>query len=163
MTGPYYLCGASFGSLIAVEIAHRLEQENEKIEFIGIIDGWGKHGQENFDINYVREIIHLHLPKQDARADLDKQSVWESLLHQRLNMMVRYDYKSIKNEAILYKARDLLSEYKAIEASDNHWSNYIGALSIITIPGDHNTMLQEPGVSVLATEIDKYLSGKLFE
>lgn len=155
--GPYYLCGASFGSLIATEIAHRLEQENEKIAFIGIIDGWGKHGQESFDIDYVRQIIHLHLPKQHAGADLEKQSLWESLLHQRLNMMLRYDYKSIKNEVVLFKAQELLSEYKAIEAPDNHWSKYISHLSSIIIPGDHNTMMQDPCVSVLAAKVDKYL------
>lgn len=155
--GPYYLCGASFGSLVVTEIAYRLEQQNEKVRFIGIIDGWGKHGQEDFDIDYVRKIIHFHHPEHHKNSDLDKQFLWESLLHKRLNMMLDYTYKNIQSEIILFKARDLLPEYKIIEAPDNHWSQYAFCLSTMTIPGDHNTMMQEPYVATLAAEMSKYL------
>ena len=156
--GPYYLCGASFGSLVATEIAYLLEQKNEIVEFIGIIDGWGTHGQTDFDSAYVRAIIQMHNPVCDDNFHFEKQALWESLLYQRLKMMLQYPYKNIQSQATLFKAKDLLPEYQSIEASDNHWSQYISCLSTKIISGNHNTMLQEPYVKILAFEMSKYLS-----
>lgn len=155
--GPYYLCGASFGSLVVTEIAHRLEQQNEAINFIGAIDGWGKHGQETFDADFVRKIIHLHHPEYHQHSDFDKQSLWESLLHQRLNIMVKYQYQHLKSPFILFKAEDLLPEFQHNDAADNHWTTYTSSLSVINISGDHNTMLQSPNVEMLAEEMSQYL------
>lgn len=157
-TGPYYLCGASFGSLVITEIAHLLEQQNESVNFIGIIDGWGKHSQSNFDIDYVRQIIHLHHKDYSQQGENGKWSVWENLLQYRLNSMLKYKYKKIQSSLVLFKALELLPEYKNINAADNHWSQYaMLPVSIATIPGDHNTMLLEPHVKKLTHEICKYL------
>lgn len=38
--GPYYLAGYSFGGLVALEIAHRLSREGEKIAFLGFLDSY---------------------------------------------------------------------------------------------------------------------------
>ncbi|OJJ79270.1 thioesterase domain-containing protein [Aspergillus glaucus CBS 516.65] len=35
--GPYYICGFSFGANVALEVSHRLRQENETVHLI-IID-----------------------------------------------------------------------------------------------------------------------------
>lgn len=155
--GPYYLCGASFGSLVITEIAYRLEQQNEIVNFIGAIDGWGKHGQETFDADFVRQIIHLHHPEYHQNPDFDKQSLWESLLHQRFNMMIRYQYQKIHSPFILFKALEILPEYQHVDAPDNHWTQYISSLSVITIPGDHNTMLQSQNVATLAQKMGQCL------
>lgn len=156
--GPYYLCGASFGSLVVTEMAHLLEQQNEIVKFIGIIDGWGAHGQTDFDTKYVREIINLHHPNYQENLQFDKQPLWESLLHQRLNMMLCYQYKHVDSPVIIFKAIELLPEYKAIDAPDNHWSKYASSVSVRNIPGDHNTIMLEPNVVILSQEISKYLN-----
>ncbi len=156
--GPYYLCGASFGSLVVAEIAYLLEQQKEIVKFIGIIDGWGTHGQTDFDTNYVREIINLHHSDHQENLQFDKQFLWEALLRQRLNMMLCYQYKHVDSPLILFKAIELLSEYKVIDAQDNHWSKYASSVSVWNIPGDHNTMMLEPNVVILSQEISKYLN-----
>ena len=155
--GPYNICGASFGALVATEIAHMLEQQNETVNFIGIIDGWGTHGQTDFDTDYVRDIMNLHHPDDHENRHFDKQSVWESLLHQRLKMMLGYRYKYIHSPIVLFKALELLPEYKAIDAPDNHWAQYAMTLAIRTISGNHHTMMQAPHVAVLSDEITTYL------
>jgi thioesterase domain-containing protein/acyl carrier protein len=38
--GPYYLIGWSMGGIIAIEMAHQLEKQNESIAFIGLIDSY---------------------------------------------------------------------------------------------------------------------------
>ena len=156
--GPYFLCGASFGSLVVTEMVHLLEQQKEIVKFIGLIDGWGTHGQTDFDTNYVREILHLHYPRHQENLEFDKESLWEALLRQRLNMMLCYQYKRIGSPVIIFKAIELLPEYKGIDAQDNHWSKYASSLSVRNIPGDHNTMMLEPNVRILSQEISKYLN-----
>lgn len=155
--GPYYLCGASFGSLVVTEIAYLLEQKNEVVEFIGIIDGWATHGRTDFDSDYVREIIQMHNPDCENNFYFEKQALWEKLLLQRLNMMTYYSYKNIRQSVVLFKAQELLPEYEAIETKDNYWSQYVNSLSVRNISGNHNTMLQAPNVSVLAQEISEFL------
>ena len=156
--GPYYLCGASFGSLVVTEMAYLLEQKKEIVKFIGIIDGWAAHGQTDFDINYVREIINLNHPNYQENLQFDKQPLWESLLRQRLNMMLCYQYKHVDSPMIIFKAIELLSEYKIIDSPDNHWSKYASSVSVRNIPGDHNTMMLEPNVVILSQEISKCLN-----
>jgi amino acid adenylation domain-containing protein len=39
--GPYYLCGASFGGVVAFEMARRLVTEGEEVRFLGLLDSYG--------------------------------------------------------------------------------------------------------------------------
>lgn len=157
-TGPYYLCGASFGALIVTEIVSRLETEHETVQFVGLIDGWGAPSKIDFDVNYVRDIIQLHHNDKNEEIGLEKRKLWEDLLQQRLNIMKKYQYKKIQHPLILFKAIELLPEYREINAPDNHWSQFTPfPVTIRNIPGDHNTMLQEPSVGILAQAISEYI------
>lgn len=39
--GPYYLCGASFGGVVAFEMARRLVADGEEVRFLGLLDAYG--------------------------------------------------------------------------------------------------------------------------
>src|SRR4029450_11886300 len=39
--GPYYLCGASFGGVVAFEMGRRLVTEGEEVRFLGLLDAYG--------------------------------------------------------------------------------------------------------------------------
>jgi thioesterase domain-containing protein len=39
--GPYYLCGASFGGVVAFEMARRLVADGEEVRFLGLLDSYG--------------------------------------------------------------------------------------------------------------------------
>ena len=159
--GPYYLCGASFGASVVTEVAHQLLECNESVDFIGLIDGWGKFSKTKFDIDYVKDIIHLH--KQDPNLPdlpnkLDNQGLWEKLLQHRLDIMLDYQHKEIPVKLTLFKATELLSEYEHRDANDNHWSQYCSLpITIFKIPGDLNTMLQPPNSKILAKFIQDCL------
>jgi thioesterase domain-containing protein len=40
-SGPYYLCGASFGGVVAFEMGRRLVTEGEEVRFLGLLDSYG--------------------------------------------------------------------------------------------------------------------------
>jgi acyl transferase domain-containing protein len=59
----------------------------------------------------------------------------------------------------VYRLRDgrqLNSERRLLNA-DNGWTPYIGKLSIIEVPGDHDSMVLEPNVRVLASHLRETL------
>ena len=39
--GPYYLCGCSFGGVVAFEMARQLEAGGEEVAFLGLLDSYG--------------------------------------------------------------------------------------------------------------------------
>ena len=39
--GPYYLCGNSFGGVVAFEMARRLVDQSEEVRFLGLLDSYG--------------------------------------------------------------------------------------------------------------------------
>jgi amino acid adenylation domain-containing protein len=41
--GPYYLCGSSFGGVVAFEMARQLAAESEEVRFLALLGSYGKH------------------------------------------------------------------------------------------------------------------------
>jgi amino acid adenylation domain-containing protein len=39
--GPYYLCGGSFGGVVAFDMARRLVADGEEVRFLGLLDAYG--------------------------------------------------------------------------------------------------------------------------
>ncbi|MDF1756883.1 MAG: amino acid adenylation domain-containing protein [Legionellaceae bacterium] len=158
-SGPYYLCGASFGASVVTEIAAQLLQYKEQVNFLGLIDGWGVLGNTKFDSNYIQEILNQHLPKSEtSEKSIENQGLWERLLQHRLNMMSKYKHKKINAKISLFKATTILPEYENIDAADNHWSTFSSLpINIFNIPGDHNTMLENPNSNQLAKDIQRCL------
>ncbi|MCV6638057.1 amino acid adenylation domain-containing protein [Candidatus Albibeggiatoa sp. nov. NOAA] len=61
-TGPYYICGHSFGVYVAFEMARQLEQQGEEIALLAILDldasyGYTKHSCHHWDeVMWILEI-----------------------------------------------------------------------------------------------------------
>ena len=165
--GPYYLCGASFGASVVTEIAYQLLENKESVGFVGLIDGWGKFSKTKFDIDYVKAIIHHQSQdpnKNISSNNIDNNELWEMLLQHRLDMMLVYKHKKIPLKLTLFKATELLSEYRDIDVNDNHWSQYSSLpIDIFNIPGDHNTMLQNKNAHILAEYIQNCLKNAWFK
>jgi amino acid adenylation domain-containing protein len=159
--GPYYLCGASFGATVVTEIAHQLLEQNETIHFVGLIDGWAAFSNAQLDANYIETLKKHHQEHTGLSIvpqDVENRELWEVMLQHRLDMMSAYNIKKINAQLSLFKAREILPEYAEVNAKDNHWSEYSTLpIHADVIPGDHNTMLQEPNVKILAKHIQKYL------
>lgn len=159
--GPYYLCGSSFGSTLCVEIASQLLESKESVAFIGLIDGWPIFSAIQRQPNYSQMIINEHQQDPNSRIlphELSNRSLWENLLKDRISFMLNYHPKVIKAKLTLFRAVELLPEYQEIQADDNHWSAYSSfPVEIYNIPGNHNTILQEPHVQFLARHIKEIM------
>ena len=57
----------------------------------------------------------------------------------------------------LFKAEKLLPENKNINDSHNHLQNYSNDIDVCSVPGNHDTMLLEPNIEILADKLRNHL------
>jgi amino acid adenylation domain-containing protein len=174
--GPYLLIGHSADGLFALELARLLRQEGKKVEFLGLIDTYppGFYTRVN-----MRERIRPHLRRigEDNLLGVLKY-VFRSVKRETLRLLhAGEDLVSIKKHeksgAEIQGRRILLRTYKP-EPYDGDvvlfsvtsrpdrihknpmepWSKvFLGNVEMITVEGDHMSILQPPQVNGLAEKI----------
>ncbi len=73
---------------------------------------------------------------------------------QRSQLLDNYHVACIKAKLTLFKADGVIPIYQPYESPFNHWEKYsIYPVKLHHVPGDHETMFQEPHVAVLTKKI----------
>lgn len=165
--GPYYLCGHSFGGSIALEVARKLQQEGESVQFLAMLDGFAPGFKESAS-RIKRISYHLRKLKQQGwsylkhklvettiRAGL-KAHVGQNLVSKiggirselRDSAFKNYIPRPYQGEVVLFRAR----ERPAFEADmdDLGWAKFIRKLVVHEVCGDHFGMLKTGNVEALA-------------
>jgi acyl transferase domain-containing protein/thioesterase domain-containing protein/acyl carrier protein len=159
--GPYLLGGASLGGNLAIEIANKLHSQGEKIAAIFLMDSWGIYPKEHFNRDFfIKTMIRQSekIRSQLLKAYMNYSDTWAEICWKFYNLTLKYDPPKVTEELILFKAKDLLPEYIDINDEFNYWQNYsTGKINLHMIPGDHETMLQEPHAGILAKKLQEYL------
>jgi polyketide synthase PksJ len=148
-TGPYYLGGLSFGATLAAEVARQLRLNGDTIKVLFFFDGWAKFSAEqNIEAIFKDAIMQIY----DNRPDSQKLS---NMAWQRMRMLLNYDVKPIQEPVFLYKAQTLLPEYIEINEPYNYWTKHVvNPIHLAHVPGDHETILDEPNIKTLASLLD---------
>jgi pimeloyl-ACP methyl ester carboxylesterase len=60
--GPYFLCGSSFGGVVAFEMARRLAAENEEVRFLALLNSYGKRPKRRRCLTLPKQIKLALLP-----------------------------------------------------------------------------------------------------
>lgn len=152
--GPYYLMGASLGGTLATEIAYQLTEQGDEVAFIGLFDTWAAftetfHNRERLEKTLWRQ--HKFLKKRLKNYDIANPELWLDLNYQRLQLLLQYQHSMIKQTIYLFKAQDIEPEYQDLNEASNHWSLYTTQpVKVYAVPGNHESILVEPNVAVLA-------------
>jgi thioesterase domain-containing protein/acyl carrier protein len=149
-TGPYHLAGYSMGGLIALEMARRLHTGAR----LAIIDAvppqpWMRALPEADDAQLLAEALGA----PDASSALDKET--PGLLpmlraHQRA--MLAYEPAPYAGPLVV-----LLSDGTLAAGGAEAWRALAPLAKIHPLPGDHNSLLHEPHVAVLAQRLEEWL------
>lgn len=155
--GPYLLGGASGGAIISFEMAHQLLNEGEKVSFVGLLDGWIPHPDKlkhlEFFESMMRRQFHELREKFQANGIIRADSLFK-LQWQRAQLLEHYKFKCINLKLTLFKAEETISIYQPYESPFNHWESYsTQPILLYSVPGDHETMFQEPDVTILAQKL----------
>ena len=158
--GPYLIGGASFGATIAVEISHQLRRNAETASSIIVLDGWGIYPNTLLDDNYFRSSMlrqHAELLSDFKKYGLPPPEILFDIQWFRLNLLWKYQLKLIECPIALFKAAEVLPAFVEIDAPFNHWENFSNNKIITSIvPGNHESMFQEPHVHQLSAAITQY-------
>jgi len=159
--GPYFLCGYSLGATLVFEIANQLRKQGEKVQFLGLLDGWAVHPDVIKSPAFLNDYLSQYREKLLRRADAVNYALpkpWLALHVQRNTILLEYKYAKLDVEVILLKAESILPVMKDHQEEYNYWKPF-STFPIVRhiVPGDHDTMMEERNVFVLADEIDAYL------
>lgn len=160
-SGPYNIAGASFGANMSVIIANKLLAQGDKVGLVGLLDGWTKIPDIVLNKSYLTSTmkrqfksISMQLPNVTG---YDLKSIINISWH-RLHMLEAYNLAWTDCSLTLFKATETLESYQSILAPDNHWQSHCPELSIILVPGDHETMFYSPNVEKLASKLSDALA-----
>jgi len=155
--------GHSFGGRIALEIAHQLRRRGEQVALLAVLDtympGAFTWSPLRWLIHHLRQSLRLGpaYAMQRARRRLALLSAREEQF--RATLRRRYVPQSYPGSVVLFRA-----------AEGRRWPGYEfdpalgwarlagGGLTIHDIPGNHEGMLLEPNVQVLAQELRRELA-----
>jgi amino acid adenylation domain-containing protein len=160
--GPYYLCGLSFGGLVAYEMAQQFLSQQQPVGMLAVFDTLAPG---------------LYKASARARAEMGRgdnaPAAGSSLLtwldrvtianHQAADAYVAQPYPG---RVILFRASDTGEESEsAFEPNDdpfNGWSELaLGGIQVHDVPGDHNAVLGREQARYLGEKLRACLNGRL--
>ena len=181
--GPYLLISWSLGSIIVHEMARQLEQIGQKTALLIQLDQTPfithdspKDNAEmlanmfkryfKVDQEYLRTLSedeqfkvvikkakkHKAIPRFIRLADFKRYILVNET---QIQAWLQYKAKPISGKIVLFRSE----ENRTQAETDLGWHKITGGVEIVDVPGNHITMLQEPHVREVATEISKRLNG----
>lgn len=171
--GPYVISGVSAGGLLAFEVARQLQASGQKVAALALLDArlpgsvkrdvrrqvdiaieGLKGGGLGYGLSRARRLAaKLTKPKRPANEVEDKRYLLQNALAGRTTQRYLESNPKFSGPVILVKAGDV-SEWDGFSiASDLGWSPRIeGSLTIVTSPGDHLGILDEPRTAQFIAE-----------
>ena len=181
--GPYYLLGYSFGGTAGFEMAHQLHALGEQVELLGMLDAHPRDAivliERNDSTHRLDKRIARHI-RNLGRLSLWKKTAY---LREKLSLRARtwiytaatlLGFRSVpsfmKNTfyvsraaAMNYRARPWPGRVTVFRASiqrdtrlprDLGWTRLAeGGVEVCELPGDHDSIFQEPNIRIFAEEL----------
>jgi amino acid adenylation domain-containing protein len=157
--GPYYLAGYSVGGKIAYEIARQMTAAGDEVAFVGLIDTGNSGARSRGARGWSQAVKYLALLKQRprknglrfARAIVSRIVRWmkgEPAPMRVVNDMNRL-FLSLDRQKTLQPYAGHVTLFAArygpafTGAPDLGWKSLCGSLEVLTIPGEHHTVLHD--------------------
>lgn len=181
--GPYVIGGWSLGGLVAYEICQQLIASGEVIEKLILLDTTipeqatelvPMQERENVGLEYGIELSLEQLGELNPEEQLlmlvehaqklgvlDEESPPEviaqviedlqELFHHHIELSTQYRMQPLAVPCILIRPEEMPIE--RMVAHDRGWGHLIDSVAVNMVPGHHHSMVQSPGVEVMAQAI----------
>jgi acyl-CoA synthetase (AMP-forming)/AMP-acid ligase II/thioesterase domain-containing protein len=161
--GPYYIAGHSFGGRIALEIAQQLRRRVEAVALLAVFDTFMPGA---FQWSPLRWITHhvLQSIRRGPTYALRRARRKVALLNEReeqfrATLRRHYVPQRYPGSVVLFRAADG-QRWPGYDFDPGlGWAGLAAAgLTVHEVPGDHQGILKDPNVQVLARELRRYLA-----
>jgi thioesterase domain-containing protein len=182
--GPYHLGGYSFGGSVAYEVAQQLRADGEQVAVLALWDSdfnadtfrlairrilHGIRGIATWPLrtklNYMAGEFSIRMRSFFGGLSSDSEQWPDELDRRILSKIVRFQATAMEiHRRYIHKPYDgrvwlFCTSDTPLDKDLPKWVQLArGGIEVVAIPGDHNTMLQEPNVSHLALSIQKCMS-----
>jgi thioesterase domain-containing protein len=157
-TGPYLLCGYSFGGIVAYEMAQQLSAMGNEVPLVVVFDTYAPamHGKAiESDLKFYDPLKKRIMRGLVAQYLRNGGTVPTRL--RNFHIIDTYD-----RAAMAYKPKPYPGKLAVFKAEHSWGPNEMGWNELTTngaevriLPGDHYTMIEEPQVQALARELSE--------
>jgi amino acid adenylation domain-containing protein len=176
--GPYYLMGHSFGGAIAYEMSRQLVAQGREVGLLALFNtNLDLHSRENISLTQkIANFRRLGLPELIDRAKHRLQFKFNILKDRYgftglaqvdtfiedpriLSAMNDYLPQPYSGRVVLFKAINPLPmlNYSANEPELILNKLVSGEIEVYEVPGNNNTILKDPNVSIVVEAIEKHI------
>jgi acyl-coenzyme A synthetase/AMP-(fatty) acid ligase/thioesterase domain-containing protein/acyl carrier protein len=163
--GPYYLCGYSFGGLVAFEMAQRLRESGDEVGLLGLFDT--RMSPLKWPLRSWLSIVRHRIATASVRSwpAAIRKIAAERIRGYRLTSVLkvavsalaasaRYRPGFYPGELTLFSPVGSKPGLPSLRAT---WIKHARALSIIETAGTHSTMLSAPNAGFAAASLTQHL------
>ena len=141
-TGPYYLLGYSYGGTLAYEIANLLHQQGDKVEFLGMIDGWEIFSEKQYDEFQFKKLMKQY---NESLSDNMIEVSW-----QRMQLLLNHVPTKTNQDMLLFKASEMLAEYQHIDEEYNGWRQFnTGNIIVYSLDATHESIVNSNNMALI--------------
>jgi len=167
-TGPYFLFGASFGGLVAYEMARQLKERGDSIAMLAMLDVLNpSHRRVKKDTFRDMQTALLELFEDKKISSLDElpdQELFEQIgsamglnllpkvqkekmmacINRHLHSIQKYEPKPYDGELVFFEMTERSTRFQDAPLWTS-WENLVkGGVKVITLKGNHMNMLKNP-------------------
>ncbi|MGC3981070.1 MAG: amino acid adenylation domain-containing protein [Steroidobacteraceae bacterium] len=183
-TGPYHLSGYCAGGWVALEMARRLRAEGETVALLILLDSYYPRSQpaaaplrhfidgvRTHPWQYLSEQVPTAIHRYAVEASsqlritlsqwlgravpLELRDFW--LTHAMARAEAHYTPKRYGGDVVLVRAADADAQLAWLGENMGWDHTLAGAITHITVSGNHHTLAEEPHVGVLAAHLQAEL------
>ena len=170
--GPYYLCGESFGGVVALEVARLLRKQGEEVGLVAMLDSVAPGYYDQ--LGSARRMA-LHLMRLREEGPVRVLSRLGSRLRRRRKTLAasergledlrararalafeRYSPRVYDGAVHLFRARERTAFDP--DLADLGWRRWLPDLTVYNVDGDHLSILRKGQVENLAVILDALLA-----
>lgn len=173
--GPYLLTGASFGGLIAFEVARDLIRSGKRVDLVGLYDTWVPGYREKakpvnrvlIGLKKIHESGLSQLRSYGLRV-IKRLSGRQKVTHGpentdirdvlRSTALAKFKLRPQNQSVLLFNAIDRPRYYG--ERNEDHlgWKRYASSVEVCKVHGDHIGILKYPHVLCIAEKLEERIS-----
>lgn len=153
-----YLGGWSFGGNLAYEIANQFGSGKKKILKVVLFDSWNLSQLPRVQQSDLKQAIHAYEPEiidLSAGYDMRHKNAFFDMIKNRMELVSVQNLLTFKIPVTLFKACELLPQFKSINGIDNHWSKLVcdAQLKIVSAKGNHDNLFNKEIFKELANQL----------